>query len=209
VSPSTRPADVRFYFDADVLGLAKVVARLRFDATFPGDPGATIHRRERAACPITDPATPDRRWIPEVTERGWLIVARDRRIQERRAEIDAVQEYGAKMVRPHRTRRQEHVAPARDLLGLLATDRATARTHRPVHLPGDPLRRHRRRPRLVLIVGSSVRLGGERCRLVLVGGESGDPGVEFLAGEVPGERFGDLVVEPLEVGEALLDLIEV
>jgi hypothetical protein len=98
VSPSTRPADVRFYFDADVLGLAKVVARLRFDATFPGDPGATIHRRERAACPITDPATPDRGWIPEVAERGWLIVTRDRRIQEHRAEIDAVKEYGAKMV---------------------------------------------------------------------------------------------------------------
>jgi hypothetical protein len=70
VSPRTRPADVCFYLDADVLGLAKVIAGLRFDATFPGDLGATIHRHERPPCPISDPATPDRTWIPEVAERG-------------------------------------------------------------------------------------------------------------------------------------------
>lgn len=40
-----RPAAVRFYFDADVLGLAKVVCSLRPDCTFPGDPGAEIQRR--------------------------------------------------------------------------------------------------------------------------------------------------------------------
>lgn len=93
-----RPAEVRFYFDADVLGLAKVVAGLRSDATYPGDPGAVVHRRRRQRCPITDPATPDRIWIPEVAERGWLIVTRDSRIQEHRAELAAVREYGAKMV---------------------------------------------------------------------------------------------------------------
>jgi hypothetical protein len=32
-----RPATVRFYFDADVLGVAKVVAALRSDVTYPGD----------------------------------------------------------------------------------------------------------------------------------------------------------------------------
>jgi hypothetical protein len=30
---------VRFYFDADVLGLAKVMVQLRSDVTYPGDPG--------------------------------------------------------------------------------------------------------------------------------------------------------------------------
>jgi hypothetical protein len=35
-----RPATVRFYFDADVLGVAKVVAALRSDVTYPGDRGA-------------------------------------------------------------------------------------------------------------------------------------------------------------------------
>jgi hypothetical protein len=98
VTPTVRPAEVRFYFDADVLGLAKVIAGLRNDATYPGDPGATIHRRARPACLISDPATPDRVWIPDVAGQGWLIVTRDSRIQDHRAEISAVREHGAKMV---------------------------------------------------------------------------------------------------------------
>lgn len=98
MSRQTRPADVRFYFDADVLGLAKVIAALRHDVTYPGDPGATVHKRWRAACPIADPATPDRVWIPQVAANGWLIVTRDSRIQEHRAEIAAVREHEAKMV---------------------------------------------------------------------------------------------------------------
>ena len=68
-----RPAVVRFYLDADVLGLAHVVAALRNDATYPGNPGATIKRRERPPCPVTDPAARDDVWIPEVASRGWLI----------------------------------------------------------------------------------------------------------------------------------------
>ena len=34
-----RPATVRYYFDADILGLAKVVASLRSDATYRAAPG--------------------------------------------------------------------------------------------------------------------------------------------------------------------------
>ena len=34
-----KPAVVRFYFDADVLGLAKVLVQVRADVTYPGDPG--------------------------------------------------------------------------------------------------------------------------------------------------------------------------
>jgi hypothetical protein len=93
-----KPAEVRFYFDADVLGLAKVVASLRSDATFPGDEGATVHKRQRPACPIADPATDDEVWIPEVAQLGWLIVTRDSRIQDHPAEIEAVRSAGARMV---------------------------------------------------------------------------------------------------------------
>jgi len=98
VKRGPRPADVRFYFDADVLGLAKVVAALRSDCTFPGDPGTVVHKRERPPCPITDPKTFDTVWIPAVAQRGWLIVTRDSRIQERRAEIAAVRDNGAKLL---------------------------------------------------------------------------------------------------------------
>jgi len=93
-----RPATVRFYFDADVLGVAKVVAALRNDATYPGDPGTTVHRRTRPACPVATPAVRDELWIPEVARRGWLIITRDRHIQDHRAEIAAVRDHDAKMV---------------------------------------------------------------------------------------------------------------
>ena len=95
---SHRPADVRYYFDADVLGLAKVVAGLRADATYPGDKGAVVHKRQRPPCPIVDPQTPDPEWIPEIANRGWLIITRDRHIRDHPAEIDAVRTHRAKMV---------------------------------------------------------------------------------------------------------------
>jgi hypothetical protein len=52
-----RPAEVRFYFDADLLGLAKVLARRRPGVTYPGDPGAVINKRQRSPCPVRSPAT--------------------------------------------------------------------------------------------------------------------------------------------------------
>lgn len=93
-----KPATVRFYIDADVLGLAHLLVRLRPDFTYPGDPGGVVHRRQRPPCPITSPATLDPEWIPQVTSHGWLIVTRDSRIQENRAEIEAVRDNGARMV---------------------------------------------------------------------------------------------------------------
>ncbi len=98
MTPRPRAAEIRFYFDADVLGVAKVIGQLRSDATYPGDPGAVIHKRTRPSCPIADTATADHIWIPEVAERGWLIITRDSRIADHRAEISAVKDHGAKMV---------------------------------------------------------------------------------------------------------------
>jgi hypothetical protein len=83
VRQPAKPAVVRFYFDADVLGLAKAISPLRSDMTYPGDPGGTFKRRMRPPCPITSTATPDTVWIPEAARQGWLIITRDSRIQPR------------------------------------------------------------------------------------------------------------------------------
>jgi hypothetical protein len=94
-----RDAEVRFYVDADILGLAHLLASLRFDVTYPGDPGAVIHKRRRAPCPITSPhGLHDDEWIPVVAERDWLIISRDSNIAEHRAEVAAVKRHGARMV---------------------------------------------------------------------------------------------------------------
>lgn len=93
-----RPAIVRYYFDADVLGLAKLVCQERGDCTYPGDPIGRVKKFERPPCPVRSTDVRDSDWIPEVARRGWLIITRDRAIQSRRAEIDAVRESGARMV---------------------------------------------------------------------------------------------------------------
>jgi hypothetical protein len=92
-----KPAVVRFYVDADILGLAKILASLRADVTYPGDPGDVIRKRKRPACAIT-PDTDDVDWLPVIAAQGWLIITRDAQIQEHRAEIQSVLENGAKMV---------------------------------------------------------------------------------------------------------------
>ena len=84
---SPRAAQVRFYIDADVLGLGKLLAGLRSDVTYPGDPGAVIHKRQRAPCPIASPDVLDTDWIPQVAARGWLIITRDSMISQNRNEI--------------------------------------------------------------------------------------------------------------------------
>jgi len=99
MSRPVRPATVRFYLDADVLGLAKELVRLRGEVTYPGDLGGPVKGgRHRPPCPITSTETPDAQWIPEIALRDWLIITRDRHIQGRRAEIDAVRLSGARMV---------------------------------------------------------------------------------------------------------------
>lgn len=93
-----RPAEVRYYIDADMVGLGQVLARLRPDVTYPGDPGGQVHRRTRPPCPVVDCSTRDEVWIPEVTRHGWLIITRDRHIREHARELAAVRDYGARMV---------------------------------------------------------------------------------------------------------------
>jgi len=92
-----KAAQVRFYFDEDIQRLAHTIARLRADCTFPGDPGAVIHKRARPACPV-ERGTKDTEWVPFVAGQGWLIISRDFNIRETPAERRAVRETGAKMV---------------------------------------------------------------------------------------------------------------
>ena len=92
-----KPAEIRYYFDADIRGLGKILGNIRPDVTYPEDPGAVIHKRQRPPCPIMH-NTPDEVWIPQVAGWGWLIITRDRHIQGHRAEIGAVREHGARMV---------------------------------------------------------------------------------------------------------------
>jgi hypothetical protein len=93
-----RTASVRFYFDADILGLGKLIASVRPDVTYPGDPGTVLHKRRRPACPIRSPHTDDAVWIPIVARAGWVTITRDRHIQDHRAELAAVRDHRLVMV---------------------------------------------------------------------------------------------------------------
>jgi PIN like domain len=95
---SVRAALVRIYVDADIRGLGITLGGLRSDVTYPGDPGAEIHKRLRPPCPIASANLLDIEWIPEVARRGWLIITRDNNIIHNRAEIAAVRDNGARMV---------------------------------------------------------------------------------------------------------------
>src|SRR5690606_34080201 len=75
----------------------KVLATLRPDITYPGDPGATVHKRQRPPSPVR-PGALDVDWLPVVAQQGWLILTRDAHIQRHRAAINAVIEHQAKMV---------------------------------------------------------------------------------------------------------------
>jgi hypothetical protein len=93
-----RLAEVRYYIDADVLGLAHVLTKLRSDVTYPGDPGGIVYKRQRGPCPVTTPAAKDLEWIPVIAQLGWLIITRDGNIQAHRSEIAAVRDHGARMI---------------------------------------------------------------------------------------------------------------
>ena len=99
MSKPAKPAHVQFYFDADVLGLAKIMTLLRRDTTYPGDPGGLVKGgRLRPPCTVKDRAALDEVWIPETARQNWLVITRDRRIQENRAEIEAVRVNAARMI---------------------------------------------------------------------------------------------------------------
>ncbi len=84
--------------DADILGLGKLLATLRSDVTYPGDPGGALHKSWRPLCPVTTPHTRDLDWIPMVARAKWVAITRDRHIQDHRAELAAVRDHGLRLV---------------------------------------------------------------------------------------------------------------
>lgn len=92
-----REIRVGYYVDADLLGLAHVLASIRPDVTYPGDLGGVVRKRLRPPCPITTTDVDDDVWIPELARRGWIILTKDRHIRDRPAEAAAVIENAAKV----------------------------------------------------------------------------------------------------------------
>lgn len=133
-----KPAQVRFYFDEDILKLAHTIARLRPDCTYPGDPGDEIHRRKRSACPIGR-GSKDTVWVPHVASLGWLIVSRDFRISENPAERRAVREAGARMVALSGEDARQTWGQLGTADEVLASHRGTPAGAWAIHLPGEPI----------------------------------------------------------------------
>ena len=96
-----KPATVRYYFDADILGLAKIVASLRSDATYPGASAQAVKNLLRPACIITTPKTADTIWIPAVATAGMIAITRDSQIDRHPNERAAAINCGAKLFALH------------------------------------------------------------------------------------------------------------
>jgi hypothetical protein len=89
---------VRFFVDADLLGLAKLLVTVRTDVTYPGDPGGVgIDGRFRSGCPVR-PSDKDADWIPAVAAEGWVVITRDGRLRHRPLERRALLETASRIV---------------------------------------------------------------------------------------------------------------
>jgi hypothetical protein len=74
-----------WFIDENLLGVAKALAILRDDVTFPGRPGCPIARHCR-----------DEDWLQEVGDRGWNVIMRDKNIRKRKPEMDQLIRHGVK-----------------------------------------------------------------------------------------------------------------
>ena len=81
-----------------MLGLGKLLASLRPDVTYPGDPGRVLHRRARPPYLESAPRAKDTERIPLVSRQGLLVLTRDRHIQSHPAELEAVRTVGGRTV---------------------------------------------------------------------------------------------------------------
>jgi uncharacterized protein with PIN domain len=91
-------APIRFYVDADLLGLAQLLVQVRSDVTYPGDPGGRgPDQTGRPPCPIATGAK-DEQWIPYVAGQGWVVITKDRHHRHRPAEKKAILDHRARVV---------------------------------------------------------------------------------------------------------------
>jgi len=90
---------VRFYIDADIIGLGKLLVQARADVTYAGDPGGLgIDRKTRPPSPVV-PHELDPDWIPRVADLGWIVITRDRHMLSRPAEREQIVGSAARHVR--------------------------------------------------------------------------------------------------------------
>jgi PIN like domain len=80
-------AEVRFFADESVLGLGKALTIARRDFIHSGHP--LIPRAPVGAL--------DTEWIPEVADRKLIVVARDKRIRTKPAELRLLREHGLRV----------------------------------------------------------------------------------------------------------------
>lgn len=85
-----RTRSAEWCFDADTIGVGRVLAEAGVRATWPGDDGALRGRPHLLPCTIDRTDIADEVWIEEVTRAGMSIITRDRRIASRTSEVDAV-----------------------------------------------------------------------------------------------------------------------
>ncbi|MHB1535215.1 MAG: PIN-like domain-containing protein [Acidimicrobiales bacterium] len=75
-----------------------MLAGLRSDVTYPGDPGAVIHKRMRPPCSVTSPRSKDPEWIRLVSAQRLLIITRDSNIHKHAAGLEAVRAASGRLV---------------------------------------------------------------------------------------------------------------
>lgn len=90
---------IRFYVDADLIGLGKLLVQVRTDVTYAGDPGGLgINKKLRPPSPI-EPGVKDHIWIPRIAQEGWVVITKDRHMESRPWELDLIVSSGARHVR--------------------------------------------------------------------------------------------------------------
>jgi hypothetical protein len=81
------PASLRFFVDESALGLGKVLAIARNDVIHAGHP----------LIPAVPIGALDPDWMPEVAKRDLIVIARDRRIRTKPAELALLREHGLRI----------------------------------------------------------------------------------------------------------------
>ncbi len=97
---------IRYYVDADIIGLGKLLVQIRADVTYAGDPGGRgIDKRLRPPSPIA-PGALDPDWILNVAGLGWIVITRDRHMLSRPAERQEIVQSKARHIRLDPSKKQ-------------------------------------------------------------------------------------------------------
>jgi PIN like domain len=81
------PSSLRFYADENILGVGKALAIARRDLIHPGHP----------LLPDVPLGTLDTDWMPAIAARGLVVLARDRHIRTKPAELAILRTHGLRV----------------------------------------------------------------------------------------------------------------